>query len=256
MKSLCIIAENDQLEWSTLRFDAPYSAIRNQIHYVKYGDEFGVGALYSVVKDVEQIQILERSPDYMLVGAETTNANLDKVFQKLQLSNGTETPLVKESVIGLNVSAVYRSLNLTSWYDAIPDLAGALHKHYFTHLLTDLSMRSRIDGVYVEFTGGEVTIFVLQNRILKYLNTYKYIRTEEAIYYLLLTFHICDLDVENMRVLLLGGIEKESALYREMRQYFRQLEFFRVPESDMPDYYRYWAHISVHRLFRLRYADH
>jgi hypothetical protein len=98
-------------------------------------------------------------------------------------------------------------------------------------------------GLMVDFRENDFSVIVSKANKLLMAQTFSYSSPSDVIYYLL---KICKEFVflqEQVRLTISGLIEKESALYRELYQYFLQLRF-REPawEIPVPEQESYPAH--------------
>lgn len=79
--------------------------------------------------------------------------------------------------------------------------------------------------LYVDFRKEDFTVMAATQGKLLLAQTYSYTTPEDIVYYLLRIVQQFALSAEEVTVILSGLIDKESALYKELYQYFLQIEF-------------------------------
>ncbi len=100
--------------------------------------------------------------------------------------------------------------------------------HHSESVLNDLSLRLRTDAgkqVWLNIRQSGIDICITEGRKLILLNSFERQNNEDALYYVLFTFEQLGLDPESTPVNLSGEIEQESALYRLLYTYIRDLNF-------------------------------
>jgi len=85
--------------------------------------------------------------------------------------------------------------------------------------------------VYVNVASKNFDVIVIQNKQLKFSNSFHFETKEDFIYYILFTFEQLKLDVENIELYFCGDIELESEIYNSTYQYIRNIFFL---ESNNP----------------------
>ncbi len=100
------------------------------------------------------------------------------------------------------------------------------YKHYSSilveTLLNDYSKKKEIH-FFVHVNKSHFEIIVSNNKQLLLYNTFKYKTKEDFIYYILFTIDQLNLDVEEVRLVLLGSIRKDDKLYNIVYKYIRNV---------------------------------
>ncbi|MBA2744693.1 MAG: DUF3822 family protein [Flavisolibacter sp.] len=116
---------------------------------------------------------------------------------------------------------------------------GATFCHAYTSTLKTYNGVNAEDQIAIHFTTKKFQVLVKKNGTLQLAQVYQYVSPLDVIYYLL---KICsELGLEQSKVYLIvsGLIEKDSALYKQLRDYFLHIVFFepvavKLPEHDLP----------------------
>lgn len=150
----------------------------------------------------------------------------------------------------VSLSSSVESWNLDVAY-CIPEYTEQLAlRHFdnvsFTHnyaaLLNQLDTSAGRSRMLVRFSGQEFTLLAIKDEQLLLVQTYRYTSPLDVVYYLLKICYEFNLTQNETEVELSGLVEKDSALYVELSQYFVQLQFGNTPEtlpgeSNLPAYY-------------------
>ena len=75
-------------------------------------------------------------------------------------------------------------------------------------------------------------IVVIKNKKLELFNCFSFKTKEDFIYYILFTAEQLNLNPEELKLILLGDIKKESELYNTLYQYVRNVEFYTLESSN------------------------
>ena len=107
------------------------------------------------------------------------------------------------------------------------------YKHHTTVLIEKLLSLGHFEEkkVYINVTSKNFDVIVIQNKQLKFSNSFHFETKEDFIYYILFTFEQLKLDVENIELYFCGDIELESEIYNSTYQYIRNIFFL---ESNNP----------------------
>ena len=107
------------------------------------------------------------------------------------------------------------------------------YKHHTTVLIQKLLSLGHYEEkkVYVNVASKNFDVIVIQNKQLKFSNSFHFETKEDFIYYILFTFEQLKLDVENIELYFCGDIELESEIYNSTYQYIRNIFFL---ESNNP----------------------
>ena len=107
------------------------------------------------------------------------------------------------------------------------------YKHHTTVLIEKLLSLGHFEEkkVYINVASKNFDIIVIQNKQLKFSNSFHFETKEDFIYYILFTFEQLKLDVEKIELYFCGDIELESEIYNSTYQYIRNIFFL---ESNNP----------------------
>jgi len=104
------------------------------------------------------------------------------------------------------------------------------YKHASTLLIEKLLQQFKNTAeelCFVNVTKNQFEIMVVNNNKLVLYNCFDFITKEDFIYYILFTAEQLKLNPEEIQMLLLGDIEKESELYTILYQYVRNVSFYK-----------------------------
>lgn len=107
------------------------------------------------------------------------------------------------------------------------------YKHHTTVLIEKLLSLGHFEEkkVYVNVASKNFDVIVIQNKQLKFSNSFHFETKEDFIYYILFIFEQLKLDVEKIELYFCGDIELESEIYNSTYQYIRNIFFL---ESNNP----------------------
>lgn len=146
-------------------------------------------------------------------------------------SNGSNV-IMNEAVTGLQLQNIYiipqfvkdwilqHFPNATCWHD---------HTIGVSHITTADSE----GGLMIDFREHDFSVIVSKANKLLMVQTYTYSSPSDVIYYLLKICKEFFFLQEQVKLTISGLVEKESALYRELYQYFLQVQF-REPAWQIP----------------------
>jgi hypothetical protein len=135
--------------------------------------------------------------------------------------------ILSESIRNLETECVYalsKSLHI-GLKELFPN---AVIMHTFSSLLGCLSTSFKnVSGksVVVHLQQAHFEIVVLEDKKLIFANLFTFQTSEDFLYYLLFVFEQLKLNPENIELLLLGEIEKNSAIYSILNKYVRHVKF-------------------------------
>lgn len=135
-----------------------------------------------------------------------------------------------------NVYAVPQ--NVQGWISK--KFPAAVYRHHFT-----LGMKTMpygpSDRLLVNIHTDEFSYVAIKDYKLLIAQTHSYASPEDICYYLLKTCHEFSLSQEEVQLTVTGLIEKDSQLYREMYQFFVNVEFrepgWHLPAAGYPAHY-------------------
>jgi hypothetical protein len=104
-----------------------------------------------------------------------------------------------------------------------------IYKHSSTILIEKLlnNYKNLEDNFYfVNISKNNFEIIVFKNKKLELFNSFNFNTKEDFIYYILFTAEQLNLNPEELKLVLLGEIEKESELFTILYQYVRNITFY------------------------------
>jgi hypothetical protein len=111
------------------------------------------------------------------------------------------------------------------------------YHHFSTGLIETLLAQNRNQTkkkLYVHVQSSHFEAIVIEGKSLHFYNTFNYHSAEDFIYYLLFVCEQLYLNPENIETVIIGEIERSSAIYNLMQKYVRTLKF--GERSDNTDY--------------------
>jgi hypothetical protein len=111
------------------------------------------------------------------------------------------------------------------------------YRHFSTGLIDALLTQNRNQTqkkLYVHIQSSHFEVIVIEGKNLLYYNTFNYHSAEDLIYYLLFACEQLKLNPEKTETIIIGEIERASAIYTLAQKYIRTLKF--GERSDNADY--------------------
>jgi hypothetical protein len=119
-------------------------------------------------------------------------------------------------------------------YEAITShFPSATFIHEYTVALRDLTRFSDDDQIAVHCTSSSFRIKVKRGRQLLLVQTFTYSSPLDVVYVLLKVCSEFELQQETVHIILSGLIEEDSALYKEIYNYFLHLQFAAAPDNAL-----------------------
>ena len=130
--------------------------------------------------------------------------------------------------------------------------AGAKFLHHSTSLIESLisnykNINQKLLFVNVHLSAFEVVL--LEGKNLVFYNSFDYESSEDFIYYLLFACEQLKLNPENLKLILMGEVEKNSALYAVLYKYIRNIDF--AERNDSFEYAYRFNEIPSHFYYNL-----
>jgi hypothetical protein len=128
---------------------------------------------------------------------------------------------------------------LQQWVnDNFPE-AGCLHQ--LTAMMRWVPSSSADGAIYLDLRENDMQLLCARSGQLLLSNDYDYASPEDVLYYLLKCREQFGLSQETVELKLSGLIDKKSALYKELNQYFIHIEFreasWQLPASELPAHF-------------------
>jgi hypothetical protein len=113
--------------------------------------------------------------------------------------------------------------------------------HVFSSDLKKLDGNLKSESLSVHFSNKEFRVLAVKEEQLKLAQTYMYTSPMDVVYYLLSICQEYGFSQAGTRVLLSGLVNEESAMYKELHQYFSALHFWKLErptlQSEHPPHY-------------------
>ncbi len=185
----------------------------------------------------EKVFISAAFPEALLVPAKLfQNHDLIKTAYQLNDSICLQDHIAEWQII--NSYAIASSLH-NQLQQTFPD---AVFMHVYTPLLKIFNGFASEQQVAVYFVHNQFRVIVKKNQQVQLVQTYTYTSPMDVVYYLLKICLEFNLEQEDTQVIISGFIEQNSALYKQLHNYFLNLHFannsfLRLPESEHPKHY-------------------
>jgi hypothetical protein len=107
-------------------------------------------------------------------------------------------------------------------------------RHHSSALIESLSTRFKNESkpklvLHISLTHFEIILF--EGKHLKFYNTFKHQTSEDFIYYLLFVCEQLKLNPETLDLVLIGEVERNSAIYSILYKYVRNIRFGERPDA-------------------------
>jgi hypothetical protein len=111
--------------------------------------------------------------------------------------------------------------------DALKGLQPPLVTHVYGCGLKRTNGVPAAQGLTVHFTNKDIRVTAIKEAQLKIAQTYYYTAPLDVVYYLLLICREHDLSQDETPLLLSGLVNEDSAMYKELYQYFSNIHFWK-----------------------------
>ncbi len=148
--------------------------------------------------------------------------------------------VVQEPVSGWQINTVFSiSPILQKWVNEKFQDAGTIHQ--LTAMMKFVPASPQDGAIYLDIRQKDLHLLVAAKGQLLLSQHYRYEGFEDVLYYLLRACRQFGLSQEKLELKLSGLIDKQSALYKELYQYFIQVELrepsWKLPVNDYPSHY-------------------
>jgi hypothetical protein len=144
--------------------------------------------------------------------------------------------VMMENISSWQVSTFYAiPQDLYNWIgQKFPDCR---FRHQYSLSVQNLASPSSTGTLVIDFRTEEFSVIVAKDNKLLLFQTYSYSSPEDVIYYLLKICEQFQLTQELVEIKLSGLIDRNSALYKDLYQYFLHVEFRHSTWSNKNDVY-------------------
>lgn len=153
------------------------------------------------------------------------------------------------------LDAIYDGTAQTHWNDAIPEwqmtnvysMPAAIHQsfqaafanlqffHAYTPAVKIYNGYVADNQIAVDFTRSRFRVLFKKDSTIQLAQTYAYKTPLDVVYFLLKICYEFGLMQGDVHLILSGLIEKESALFADLQQYFSNVHFAHPPEMALPE---------------------
>jgi hypothetical protein len=192
------------------------------------------------------------------------NENLKKSFYKVVVSydfpesvlapslfyKHDDAGLLLKSLYGVNGSSTIISEQVKSWQlhniYAVPkelhewitrQFSSARFWHQYSISLKNVQASTGTSQLMVDFRTNELTVIAFNEKTVVLTQTFPYSTPEDVLYHLLKVCKQFGFSQENVQVNLSGLVDQNSALYKELYQYFIHIQFRTVTWQQSNDEY-------------------
>lgn len=177
------------------------------------------------------VQVSYDHPKNVLVPNRLFDAHASKSILDAMHGASAQSSLISEAVNEWQLYNVYAvPADVQEWVRR--KFPAATYRHHFTLGIKSMPAVSP-DRIVVNIHTDEFSFIAVKDNKLLIAQTHLYTSPEDICYYLLKTGHQFSLSQEQVQLSVSGLIEKESQLYRELYQFFVNVEF-RLPTWTMP----------------------
>lgn len=165
--------------------------------------------------------------------------NAGLLMKTLYAVNGTST-IISEKVTEWQLYNVYAVPNeLHNWTSR--QFAAGKFWHQYSVALKNLKQNEEADQLIVDFRTDDFTVVAASNNKLLLTQTFVYSTPEDVLYQLLKICEQFGLSQKTVQLSLAGMIDQQSALYKELYQYFLHVEFrnasWNIPGDEYPAHF-------------------
>jgi hypothetical protein len=113
--------------------------------------------------------------------------------------------------------------------------------HHHSLAIKRIGAGSPSGSIHVDFCPTDFTVLAEKNGKLLLAETFPYNTPDDVLFYLLKLCHQLSLSQQETRISLTGLIDRQSALYKELHQYFLHISFreaiWQMPREDYPPHF-------------------
>jgi hypothetical protein len=134
--------------------------------------------------------------------------------------------------------------------ELFPDHISFCHSGAFIESLLILNKNLKAEKrLFVNTRNNFLDIAILDGRKLLFFNTFKYQSKEDFIYFVIFVFEQLQLNPEEIELILMGTIDKNSRIFDTIYKYVRNVSF--QPKTEAFNYSYVFNEIHSHNFFNL-----
>jgi len=147
--------------------------------------------------------------------------------------------LEKDEAVAIDTLKIIDARNLYTLPSCVDKTLKSIFKtisihHYSSSLVESLLGRNKNEKgkkIFVHVQVDHLEVIVSEGKNLIFYNTFKYQSSEDFIYYVLFVAEQLKLNPEDMELILMGEVEKDSAIYLMLYKYVRNIKFGERPDG-------------------------
>ncbi len=126
-----------------------------------------------------------------------------------------------------------------------------VYTHGYSNAIQNINEENKTGFIKADFSTNDFEVIVAKGDQLLLAQTFLYSTPDDVIYYLLKSCQQFSLSPQEVKLFLSGLIEKQSALFKELYQYFINIEF-QNPDWKIYGHDKYPSHFftSLNDLLR------
>ncbi|HYM94118.1 MAG TPA: DUF3822 family protein, partial [Chitinophagaceae bacterium] len=175
-------------------------------------------------KPFDKIFIGYDYPQSMLIPGPFYRDGEPEVLLKTMYGTSKSSVVISEIIEGRQLYNSYAvPKKMQEWMSR--KFPAAKYFHHYTCLMKNITAAGESGKLSIDFREKDFSIIAAKENKLLLAQTFLYSTPEDVVYYLLRICRQFSLSQMEVQISLSGLIEKQSALYRELYQYFIHLEF-------------------------------
>ena len=168
-----------------------------------------------------------------IVSFDTSESNLvskefsgEQAREILKIMNGVSgfSTIICEPVNGTEFKNVY-GVNGDLYFWIKKKLGSATYLHQYTVATKVLSAGDTDSVIYADFRKEDFSVFVSVGKDVLLVQSFSYSSPDDVLYYLLKICQRYEFSPATTRLAISGLVDKQSALYNELKQYFAEIDF-------------------------------
>ncbi len=185
-----------------------------------------------IARHSEKAKLIYNFPAADLVPSEYYSADIKKSIAKLTDGEASTDLLFDEQVSGWDMHNIYR-VSRDIHLLCKEKFKGSQFWHLYTMILLNASydVPDNGDACKLIFYNDKFIVACFRNRQLLLLQTFFYQTPEDVAYYLLLICKQHAIHQQEVKLIISGLIDAQSALYSELLKYFVEVHYDELPDS-------------------------
>lgn len=171
-------------------------------------------------------------PDSSLLPDKHFDIGMNKSITELLFGNAFKGLILSEKIPAWDVYNVYR-IQREIHGILQQKFSGGRYWHYYSILLSAIDKETEMPAYLLQciFYPEKFVVAFFKGKQLQLMQTYQYETPEDVSYFLLKICHQFNATQENLKLIVSGLIEQQSALFTELLKYFQDIECDRIPAA-------------------------